>query len=153
MPAFETWKILERCHSSLYGGHYGAFRTNAKVSQSGFYCPTMYEDAKSFVRRCIICQKHGNINAKDVIPLTINLQIDIFDVWRIDFMGSFPKSKGCEYILVAVDYVSKWVEALPCRATNTLHSKKLFHKVIFPRFGVPLIVISDGGSPFIDWTF
>jgi hypothetical protein len=68
-------------------------------------------------------------------------------------MGSFPKSKGCEYILVAVDYVSKWVEALPCQAMNTLHSKKMFHKVIFPRFGVPLIVISDGGSPFIDWTF
>jgi hypothetical protein len=49
MPAFETWKILERCHSLPYGGHYGAFHTNAKVWQSGFYWPTMYEDAKSFV--------------------------------------------------------------------------------------------------------
>jgi hypothetical protein len=48
VPAFETWKILERCHSSPYGGHYGGFRTNAKVWQSGFYWPTMYDDAKSF---------------------------------------------------------------------------------------------------------
>jgi hypothetical protein len=48
------------------------------------------------------------------MPLTSNLQIDIFDVWRIDFMGPFPNSEGCEYILVAIDYVSKWVEALPC---------------------------------------
>jgi hypothetical protein len=48
IPAFETWNILERCHSSPYGGHYGAFRTNAKVWQSGFYWPTMYNDAKSF---------------------------------------------------------------------------------------------------------
>jgi hypothetical protein len=38
--AFETWKILEHCHSSPYGGHYGVFRTNDKVWQSGFYWPT-----------------------------------------------------------------------------------------------------------------
>jgi hypothetical protein len=55
IPAFETWKILERCHSSPYGGHYGAFRTKAKVWQSGFYWPTMYDDTKSFVRRCSRC--------------------------------------------------------------------------------------------------
>jgi hypothetical protein len=48
------------------------------------------------------------------MPLTLNLQIDIFNVWRIDFMGPFLNSEGCEYILVAVDYVSNWVEALPC---------------------------------------
>jgi hypothetical protein len=47
--AFETWKILEHCHSSPCGGHYGAFCTNAKVWQSGFYWSTMYDDAKSFV--------------------------------------------------------------------------------------------------------
>jgi hypothetical protein len=55
IPAFETWKVLERCHSSPYGGHYGAFHTNAKVWQCGFYWPTMYDDAKSFVRHCIQC--------------------------------------------------------------------------------------------------
>jgi hypothetical protein len=45
------------------------------------------------------------------MPLTLNLQINIFDVWGIDFMGPFPNSEGCEYILVAVNNVSKWVEA------------------------------------------
>jgi hypothetical protein len=49
IPAFETWKILEHCHSSPYGWHYGALGTNAKVWQSGFYWPNMYDDAKSFV--------------------------------------------------------------------------------------------------------
>jgi hypothetical protein len=48
-PTFETWKILDNCHSSPYGGHYGAFRTNAMVWQSGFYWPTMYVDDKSFL--------------------------------------------------------------------------------------------------------
>jgi hypothetical protein len=73
IPAFETWKILERCHSSPYGGHYGAFRTNAKVWQSGFYWHTMYDGAKSFVRRCSRCQRHRNINTRDAMPLTLNL--------------------------------------------------------------------------------
>jgi hypothetical protein len=128
IPTFETWKILECCHSSPYGGHYGAFRINAKVWQSGFYWPPMYDDAKSFVRRCGQCQRHGNINTRDAMPLTLNLQIDIFDVWGIDFIGSFPNSEGYEYILVVVDYVSKWVKALPCRAANAIHSKKMFMK-------------------------
>ena len=68
-------------------------------------------------------------------------------------MGPFPKSGGAEYMFVAVDYVSKWVEALPCQTTDSKHSKKMFHEVIFPRFGTPWIVISDGGSHFIDKTF
>jgi transposase InsO family protein len=68
-------------------------------------------------------------------------------------MGPFPISEGCEYILVAIDYVSKWVEALPCRAVDAMRSKRMFHEVIFPRYGVPRIVISDGGSHFIDQTF
>jgi hypothetical protein len=86
------------------------------------------------------------------VPLTSNLQIDIFNVWGIDFMRPFPNSEGCEYILVAVDYVSKWVEALLCRAADAMHSKKMFHEVIFPGYGVPRIVISDRGSHFIDQT-
>jgi hypothetical protein len=72
--------ILEHCHSSPYGGHYGAFCTNAKVWQSGFYWPTMYDDAKSFVQRSSQCQRHGNINTRDAMSLILNLQIDIFDV-------------------------------------------------------------------------
>jgi acetylglutamate kinase len=65
-------------------------------------------------------------------------------------MGPFPNSEGCEYILVAIDYVSKWVEALPCHIADTMHSKKMFHEVIFLRYRVPRIVISYGGSYFID---
>jgi transposase InsO family protein len=68
-------------------------------------------------------------------------------------MGPLPNFEGCKYMLVVVDYVSKWVEALPCRDADALHSKKMFHAVIFPRFGVPLMVISNGGSHFIDRTF
>ena len=60
------------------------------------------------------------------MPLKSNLQLEIFDVWGVDFMGPFPMSEQCEYILVAVDCMSKWVEALPCVAADSKSSKKIF---------------------------
>ena len=87
------------------------------------------------------------------MPLTTNLQLELFDVWGINYMGPFPKSWPCEYILVAIDYVSKWVEDLPCRATDSNNAKRMFLETIFPRFGVPRMVISDGGPHFIDRRF
>nr|GEY14571.1 reverse transcriptase domain-containing protein [Tanacetum cinerariifolium] len=70
---------------------------------------------------------------------------EIFDVWGIDFMGSFPSSKGNKYILVAVDYFSKWVEskALP---TNDARVVVKFLKSLFSRFGTPKAIISDRGT-------
>jgi transposase InsO family protein len=113
----------------------------------------MYQDTKDFVQRCGSYQRHGNINTRDAMLLTNNLQIDLFDVWGIDYMGPFLKSRNYEYILVAVDYVFKWVEALPCHAANTKNSKKMFEETIFPRFGVPRMVISDGGTHFTNKNF
>jgi hypothetical protein len=68
-------------------------------------------------------------------------------------MGPFPKSKNNEYILVVVDYVSKWVEAMPCRNANARNSKKMFYEIIFSRFRVPRMVISYGGTHFTDRKF
>jgi hypothetical protein len=87
------------------------------------------------------------------MPLTNNLQIELFDVWGIDYIGPFLKSKNCEYILVAVDYVSKWVEAIPCKNANARHSKKMFEEIIFLRFVMPRMVISDGGTHFTNRKF
>ena len=113
----------------------------------------MYEDTKDFIRRCPNCQKRGGIIACNAMPLTNNLQVELFDAWGIDYMGPFPKSNNCEYILVAMDYVSKWLEAMPCRAADAKDARKMFHEIIFPRFGTPRMVINDGGSHFIDIAF
>jgi hypothetical protein len=78
-----------------YGGHYGAFRTHAKIWQSGFFWPTMYQDTKKFVIKCIRCPKHGNINARDAMPLINNLQVELFDVWGDRLHGTIPKVWRC----------------------------------------------------------
>ena len=78
---------------------------------------------------------------------------EIFDVWGIDFMGLFPSSFGFMYILLAVDYVSKWVEA---KATKTNDAKVVVDFVksnIFCRFGIPRAIISDQGTHFCNKTF
>ncbi|KAM2950742.1 hypothetical protein COP2_000322 [Malus domestica] len=80
------------------------------------------------------------------------LNVEIFYVWGIDFMGPFPFSNGFMYILLAVDYVSKWVEA---KATRTNDSKVVVDFIrtnIFARFGMPRVIISDGGSHFCNRT-
>ena len=86
------------------------------------------------------------------MPLQNFVTVEIFDVWGIDFMGPFPASDGFLYILVAVDYVSKWVEA---KATKTNDSKVVadfLRTNIFCRFGMPRVIISDGGSHFCNRT-
>ncbi|GJU92215.1 reverse transcriptase domain-containing protein [Tanacetum coccineum] len=77
-----------------------------------------------------------------------NIQVcDVFDVWGLDFMGPFPDSRGNKYILVVVDYVSKWVEAQEL-ATNDARVVVKFLKGLFARFEVPKALISDRGTHF-----
>jgi transposase InsO family protein len=87
------------------------------------------------------------------MPLKYNLQIDLFDVWGIDFIRPFKNAHGYDYILVMVDCVSKWVEAMPCRKASTEESITMIKNVIFPRFGTPRILISDGGTHFTGKNF
>jgi transposase InsO family protein len=87
------------------------------------------------------------------MPLKYNLQVDLFDVWGIDFMGDFKNSHGYEHIIVMVDYVSKWVEAMPCRKASMEESITMIKSVIFPRFGTPRILISGGGTHFTGKNF
>ncbi|GKA69074.1 reverse transcriptase domain-containing protein [Tanacetum coccineum] len=89
---------------------------------------------------------------KDKMPQNAIQVCEIFDVWGIDFMGPFLSSRGNKYILVAVDYLSKWVEAkaLP---TNDARVVVKFLKSLFARFGTPRAIISDHGIHFCNDQF
>ncbi|GJY89836.1 reverse transcriptase domain-containing protein, partial [Tanacetum coccineum] len=118
----EAFYILKACHEGPTGGHYSANLTAKKVF-----------DADEMPQKAIqVCE--------------------IFDVWGIDFMGPFPSSRGNKYILVAVDYLSKWVEAkaLP---TNDARVLVKFLKSLFARFGTPRAIISDRETYFYNDKF
>ncbi|GJX29537.1 reverse transcriptase domain-containing protein [Tanacetum coccineum] len=114
----EILEILAHCHSGPTEGHHSASITGRKVYESEFYWPSIFKDAKCYVMRC--------------------------DAY---FMGPFPNSKRNKYILVAVDYVSKWVEAQDI-PTNDARVVIGFFRRLFARFGVPKALISDRGTHF-----
>nr|GEZ12765.1 reverse transcriptase domain-containing protein [Tanacetum cinerariifolium] len=148
----EAIDILNACHSGPTRGHYGANYIAKKVFDSGFYWPSIYKDAFELVKRCDSCQRQGKVSQKDEMPQNFIQIYKIFDVWGIDFIGPLPSSKGNKYILVVVDYLSKWVEAkaLP---TNDARVVVKFLKSFFSRFGTPKAIISDRGTHFCNDQF
>ncbi|GJR81770.1 reverse transcriptase domain-containing protein [Tanacetum coccineum] len=122
----EALEILKACHEGPTGGHHSANITARKTR-------------KNFISEMRFHQKAIQV-------------CEIFDVWGIDFMGPFPSSRGNKYILVAVDYLSKWVEAkaLP---TNDARVVVKFLKSLFSRFGAPRAIISDRGTHFCNDKF
>ncbi|KAG7529966.1 Ribonuclease H-like superfamily [Arabidopsis suecica] len=145
--------ILLHCHGSAYGGHFAKFKTVSKILQAGFWWLTMVKDAQEFISKCDSCQRRGNISRRNEMPQNPILEVEIFDVWGIDFMGPFPSSYRNKYIMFVVDYVSKWVEAIASPTNDARVVLKLFKTIIFPRFGVPRVVISDGGKHFMNKVF
>jgi hypothetical protein len=134
----------------VYGGHHAGDHTAAKVLQSGFYWPPLFKDCIEYAKSFDKCQRVGNICRINEIPMNYSLPLEPFDVWGFDFMGAFPTSKTKHtHILVAVDYVTKWVEAIPTRSANHATVIKMLKDIIFPRFGVPRFLITDGGSHFL----
>ncbi|GJR22631.1 reverse transcriptase domain-containing protein [Tanacetum coccineum] len=140
-------EILAHFHSGPTGGHHSASVIGRKVYETGFYWPSIFKDAKDYVMKCDACQKSGNISSRNEMPQN-NIQVcKVFDVWGLDFIGHFPDSRGNKYILVAVDYVSKWVESQAIHSNDARVAIK-FLKGLFVRFGVPKALISDRGTHF-----
>nr|GEU94246.1 reverse transcriptase domain-containing protein [Tanacetum cinerariifolium] len=148
----EAYDILKACHEGPTEGHHGANFTAKKVFDAGFFWPTIYRDAHDLVKSCDSCQRQGKISQRDEMPQNFIQVYEIFDVWGIDFMGPFPSSQGNRYILVAVDYLSKWVEAKALPANDARVVVK-FLKSLFARFGTPRAIISHRETHFCNDKF
>jgi len=153
IPDHEVGSVLSFCHDQPCGGHFSGRKTAAKVLQCGFYWPTLFRDAFEYCKSCPRCQQLGKINRRDMMPLSPIIVVEVFDVWGIDFMGPFPSSSRNEYILLVVDYVSKWVEAIPSRTNDAKVVVKFLRENIFARFGMPRAIISDQGTHFNNRSF
>jgi hypothetical protein len=151
VPESEQHTIITDCHASPYGGHHAGQRNAANVLQSGFYWPTLFKDCTEFVKVCDKCQRVGNIGRRHEMPINYSLPLETFDVWGFDFVGlSPPSNTNHTHILVAVDYVTRWVEAIATKSVDHATTVKILKDIIFPRFRVPQHLITDGGSHFIN---
>ena len=154
VPEIEQVEIIDKFHASPYGRHFAGDRTTEKkILQSGFYWPTLFKDCFEWVKHYDKCQRMGNISRRNEMPLQGIPVVHIFDVWGIDFMGPFPSSFGNLYILLAVDYVSKWVEAISCPKNDANSVVGFIQRNILSIFGAPRTIISDEGSHFANKVF
>ena len=127
-------EILKHCHSLECGGRFNRQRTTAKVLQSNLYWPSLFKDANLYAKSCDRCQRTGNIRKRNEMPSTTIREVDLFYVWGIDLMGYFPSSCGYKYILLVVDYASKWVESIPVITYDAKVVLNFIPHNIFSRF-------------------
>uniref|UniRef100_A0A2N9I3P0 RNA-directed DNA polymerase n=1 Tax=Fagus sylvatica TaxID=28930 RepID=A0A2N9I3P0_FAGSY len=153
IPDNETLSVIKFYHTEACGGHFSVKKTTAKILQCGFYWPTMFKDTYSFCKECLECQKLERVTRKNMMPMSPILEVKVFNCWGIDFMEPFPQSFSNLYILLVVDYVSQWVEAIACKVNDHKVVLKFFREHIFSCFGKPKAVISDNEKNFCNRPF
>ncbi|XP_020222083.1 uncharacterized protein LOC109804662 [Cajanus cajan] len=114
--------VLREIHEGICGFHSGGRTLATKVLRAGYYWPTLKDDCVKFVKRCVSCQRHGNLIHASAEELHGISSPWPFAMWGMDILGPFPIAKGqCKFLLVAVDYFTKWVEAEPLANLGIKH--------------------------------
>ncbi|KAH7842128.1 hypothetical protein Vadar_001785 [Vaccinium darrowii] len=111
----------------------------------------MESDAKAHVRRCHACQKFGNLVHAPVVELHAIRAPYPFHTWAMDLVGPItPHSRKHQWILAATEVSTKWVEAVPLKKATGAAVAQFIKENIICRFGIPKVILSDNGTPFIN---
>lgn len=111
-------------------------------------------DCIEWVHNCDECQKHAVVPHTKPEELHSILPTWPFDMWGIDILDPFPIARGqVKFLLVAVDYFTKWIEAEPLARITASQVQKFVWKNIICRYGIPAVIIADNGKQFIDKEF
>ncbi|KAK1593911.1 hypothetical protein QYE76_018545, partial [Lolium multiflorum] len=146
--------ILKDVHEGICGHHASSRAIAAKVFRAGFYWLTTIEDAKEIVRTCDACQRFAakpHSPAAELMPIPLSWP---FAQWGLDMVGKLHKASpgGYEYMLVAVDKFTKWIEAKPINSPDGASAIKFVKSIVF-RFGVPHSIVTDNDSNFTSKEF
>jgi ribonuclease HI len=145
----EAKGILEEIHEGSCGSHIGARALAGKILRAGFYWPEVHSDAARYVKTCDKCQRFANLHYAPGEPLKSVLSPWPFFMWGTDILGPFPASTGqVKWIIVAIDYFTKWIEAEALSNISADQVKKFYWRKIICRFGLPKYIVSDNGTQF-----
>jgi ribonuclease HI len=150
----EGIKLMKEIHAGLCGSHIGSRPLLGKVFRQGFYCPKAASDAAELVQKCENCQKCAR-DKKQPSSLTQLIQPNWpLQRWGLDLLCPLPPAQGnLRYVVVAVEYFSKWIEAKPLATITSVTVQKFFWQNIVCRFGVPKAITMDNGTQFDVETF
>ena len=145
----DTKYVLREVQEGICGNHIRTRALAGKVLRQGYYWPTILKDATDLVKRCRIYQEHAKISRLPSEPLTSITSPWPFQQWGLDILGPLPIGKGqCKFIIVAVDYFTKWVEAEPLATIIEQKIRNFVWRAIICRFGIPRALVSDNGKQF-----
>ncbi|CAJ2674993.1 unnamed protein product [Trifolium pratense] len=146
--------ILREVHEGINAQHLGGRSLARKALRAGYYWPTMQQDAKDHVKKCDKCQRHGDMHLAPPRELKSLSSPWPFAWWGMDLLGPFTKGLyQNRYLIVAVDYFTKWVEAEPLSDITSLRILRFFKRNVLARFGIPQVVVTDNGTQFTDKDF
>ncbi|KAL0453525.1 UNVERIFIED_CONTAM: hypothetical protein Slati_1330600 [Sesamum latifolium] len=141
--------VLREVHEGSCGNRSGGRSLAGKILCQGYFWPSMQRDALDMVRRCRKCQEHVNIMHVPAAPMQPIPNPCPFDQWGMDLVGKLPRATGQrEYLMVAVDYFSKWVEAEPLSKISEKEVIKFVWRNIICHFGIPRAFVTDNGTQF-----
>jgi len=143
--------VMAELHEGICGLYSGGRSMATRALRAGYYWPTMESDAAEYVKKCKKCQEFGNIlRVKPEVLHHMNSSWP-FVQWGIDIIGALSLGKGqCKFLLVVVDYFTKWIEVEPLASITTNKVQSFVWKNIICMFGLPNTIISDNGRQFID---
>ncbi|XP_074373908.1 uncharacterized protein LOC141714278 [Apium graveolens] len=137
-------------HTGICGHHLGGKNLALKIMRQGLFYPTMRSDCENFIRKCKSCKLYGSVSHQPSVEMIPVINTCPFFQWGIDIVGPFPKSKNqAQYIIVAVDYATKWIEARPLAKIREKEMIEFWMEYIVFRFGIPGIVVTDNGTQFV----
>ncbi|VFQ62673.1 unnamed protein product [Cuscuta campestris] len=142
-------QIMEEVHEGIYAAHHGPFSMARRIVLQGYLWPTMVKDCARRAKRCKVCQNFQNIPGRpgtSYHPISSSIP---FAHWGIDLIGLMSRAPGnFRWIIVAVDYFTKWIEAEPLVGGTSEQCSKFVSNNILCRYGVPRQITTDNGTQF-----
>ncbi|XP_074335985.1 uncharacterized protein LOC141673151 [Apium graveolens] len=123
----EQQQALEAVHEGICGEHLAGRSLAFKILRQGFFWPTLRTDTSDYAKRCVQCQLFATVPKQPPEKMTSVLSPIPFAVWAVDIVGILPTStKQVKYCIIAIDYMTKWVEARPLSSITEEAAKKFF---------------------------
>jgi hypothetical protein len=147
--------VVQEVHDRICGARQLAYKMNWLLLRAGFYWPTMMDDCIKYQKGCKTCQRFGNIQLAPTGVMNSIVKLWSFRGWGLDFIGEIhPRlSKGHQFILVAIDYFTKWTELVPLMNMTHQEVISFVQEHIIYKFGVPQTLTTDPGPSFMSHQF
>jgi len=149
MSGEQCTRIMVELHEGICGNHIGGRALSSKAVRVGYSWSTMREDYTRYAQRFKQCQQHADWHHAPQEELRLIHSPWPFHTWRIDILGSFPLAvRQMKYLVVAIEYFTKWVEVEPVAQITTHKVQHFVWKNIVFRFGIPKRLVSNNGTQF-----